>query len=170
VMTPVRRPWLARGSALGLTILLAGALSGCTILGGGARKPDPGTHMAPALYRHQLDVWCRPLERRAQRVVLALQRDEARHDRDATVADVSAFLRLYIARDAHLEATPVPAAMKARMAPALERMAETDPSVQSMLAAFRSRDYGQVVAGYQALRKLSKKTANALRDAGVACG
>jgi hypothetical protein len=151
-----------------MTILLVGALGGCaTHGGGGTRKPDSGTLIAPAVYRHQLNVWCKPQAKRAQNLTVAVERAAARLKRTQIAAAFSAFFRWNIAFDAHFEQTPLPAGMQARMRPVLSLMAETDPTLQSMLAAFRSRDDGDLVAGFHATRKLYDKTRIALRRAGL---
>ena len=53
------------------------------------------------------------------------------------------------------------------MTPVLQLMAETDPTLHSMLAAFRSRDDGELIAGFHTTRTLYDKTRAALHHAGL---
>lgn len=160
---------MTRVLAFGVTLVAVGALLGWAVFGqgGGSRKPDPGTHISPARYQEQLQEWCRPQDARGLKLVRAVDRAVAKRDRRAVLAAIIGYGRWNLAFDEHLESTPVPAAMKARMAPVLELMATADPTIRTVLAGLRTNNGGDVYVGADALGKIFKRVTKDLRSAGL---
>ena len=157
---------------LALAAALLVLLSGCSILGKKTDPPDPGTHITPAAYRAELNSWCRTtLAPRAKKVEGSLNRAIAAHSVPAVFAGLTSFIKVVIFYEGHFLATPVPAAMKARMGPVLEEMATAQPTFQNAAAAAHSHDLQALVIEARSVSALSVRYTKKLDAAGLSdCG
>ncbi len=142
------------------------ALAGL-VLAAGAAAATP----SPAAYRAQMNAMCRSYTPAMMKAKANLSKAQKANDAHGMGVAIGQLLLLGLAEDAKIESTPVPAAMRAQMAPILSRLKAIDVHARLAITKAAAGDANGMGAELTKIGQLStglnKRTdAAGLRDCG----
>ncbi len=136
-----------------------------------ASPVDATAASPPAQYRSSLNAMCRKNTIRLHAVEAQLTRARNAGDASAYTIALAKYFDLGLHEDAALETTPVPAALRARMAPAIKLLRQADRYVRGSLAAAGQGNGALLETDVLKLQALSTRLDRDLDTAGLRdCG
>ena len=125
----------------------------------------------PASYRAQLNAMCRTATVELHTLKAEMIRAQQAHDARTAAVDLGELIGLGLREDAIIERTPVPAPLKADMAPAIRLLEAADVVVRKALADFTSGNSAGGVAMLKRAGQVSAPVNHYLDAAGLRdCG
>jgi hypothetical protein len=125
----------------------------------------------PAQYRAHVNAVCRSYTPRLKVQETAMTQAQKNQQSVAYLVALGKLLGLTLAQDREIEATPVPAALKATMTPILTRLKQADVLIRQIVVASSQGDSATMIAELRKLISLGKPMNRLLDAAGLRdCG